>query len=408
MEITASAVRGAMGGENSQPASYAGDVFKSVWTALKAAIEELPERGHTGFAGFSPRRARCRGSRRSRRARRRRGPADGGTAVEHQVARRADVGLHVHRHGVVGHPVAHRVMGGVEVARERSQDVALGEDPVARPSSITSAEPTWRPPISVAASATVAVGSTATRSLLMMSRTVVMPPTKPSRRRLGREALRAWYAPRRGAYLAADARPVRDLGLGGDAPADAGGPRRPAVPFVPAPLPRSARSRRAPRRDVVAEWGGLGYNRGRFRFSEAARAIVKDHGGSRAKDELLELPGSACTRPPRWPRWGSANLSPSSTPTCGEWCRVHLGIEGHEAPARRCGRLPTRGWIGRSRDVEPSRDGSRREVCRPKPHRRDAPARPRLPVPPLGIDRATGRSVRDRSRARPGRFGVRS
>ena len=49
VEITASAVRGAMGGENSQPPSYAGDVFKSVWTALTAAIEELPERGHTGF-----------------------------------------------------------------------------------------------------------------------------------------------------------------------------------------------------------------------------------------------------------------------------------------------------------------------------------------------------------------------
>jgi hypothetical protein len=49
VEITASAVRGAMGGENSQPASYAGDVFKDVWVALKAAVEELPERGHTGF-----------------------------------------------------------------------------------------------------------------------------------------------------------------------------------------------------------------------------------------------------------------------------------------------------------------------------------------------------------------------
>ena len=34
----------------------------------------------------------------------------------------------------------------------------------------------------------------------MMSRTVVMPLSKPSRRRLGREALRAWYAPRREAY----------------------------------------------------------------------------------------------------------------------------------------------------------------------------------------------------------------
>jgi len=49
VEITASAVRGAMGGENSQPATYAGDVFKSVWTSLKAAVDELPERGRTGF-----------------------------------------------------------------------------------------------------------------------------------------------------------------------------------------------------------------------------------------------------------------------------------------------------------------------------------------------------------------------
>ena len=49
VEITASAVRGAMGGEKSQPASYAGDMFKDVWVALKAAVEELPERGRTGF-----------------------------------------------------------------------------------------------------------------------------------------------------------------------------------------------------------------------------------------------------------------------------------------------------------------------------------------------------------------------
>ena len=35
VEITASAVRGAMGGENSQPASYAGDVFKDVWVVAQ-------------------------------------------------------------------------------------------------------------------------------------------------------------------------------------------------------------------------------------------------------------------------------------------------------------------------------------------------------------------------------------
>ena len=49
VEITASAVRGAMGGENSQPASYAGDVFRDVWKALKDAAADLPERGKAGF-----------------------------------------------------------------------------------------------------------------------------------------------------------------------------------------------------------------------------------------------------------------------------------------------------------------------------------------------------------------------
>ena len=49
VEITASAVRGAMGGENSQPASYAGVVFRDVWKALKDAADDLPERGKAGF-----------------------------------------------------------------------------------------------------------------------------------------------------------------------------------------------------------------------------------------------------------------------------------------------------------------------------------------------------------------------
>jgi len=49
VEVTASALRGAMGGENSQPASYAGDVFREVWGALKAAAEDLPLREKAGF-----------------------------------------------------------------------------------------------------------------------------------------------------------------------------------------------------------------------------------------------------------------------------------------------------------------------------------------------------------------------
>lgn len=48
-EVTASALRGALGGENSQPASYAGDVFREIWKALKEAADELPSSGRAGF-----------------------------------------------------------------------------------------------------------------------------------------------------------------------------------------------------------------------------------------------------------------------------------------------------------------------------------------------------------------------
>jgi hypothetical protein len=49
VEITASAVRGTMGGEKSQPPGFPGQVFKEVFTALKEAAAELPERARTGF-----------------------------------------------------------------------------------------------------------------------------------------------------------------------------------------------------------------------------------------------------------------------------------------------------------------------------------------------------------------------
>ena len=51
IDLTASALRGAMGGENSQPPAYAGDVFRSVWEALKEAASDLPDRGRA--AGFA-------------------------------------------------------------------------------------------------------------------------------------------------------------------------------------------------------------------------------------------------------------------------------------------------------------------------------------------------------------------
>ncbi len=49
VEVTASALRGSMGGENSKEPKFAADVFREVWSALKEAVEELPERGKPGF-----------------------------------------------------------------------------------------------------------------------------------------------------------------------------------------------------------------------------------------------------------------------------------------------------------------------------------------------------------------------
>jgi len=40
-----------MGGESSQPPTYAGEVFKAVWEALKEAAEDLPDKPRgAGFA----------------------------------------------------------------------------------------------------------------------------------------------------------------------------------------------------------------------------------------------------------------------------------------------------------------------------------------------------------------------
>ena len=48
-EMTATALRGAMGGQGSQPPSFAADVFKEIWGALKDAAQELPDRPRAGF-----------------------------------------------------------------------------------------------------------------------------------------------------------------------------------------------------------------------------------------------------------------------------------------------------------------------------------------------------------------------
>ena len=51
VDVTASAVRGTLGGENSQPPGYAADVFREIWTALKEAVGDIPDKGRAGFGG---------------------------------------------------------------------------------------------------------------------------------------------------------------------------------------------------------------------------------------------------------------------------------------------------------------------------------------------------------------------
>lgn len=48
-DVTASALRGAMGAQGSQPPTYAAELFREVFKAMKEAMQELPERGKTGF-----------------------------------------------------------------------------------------------------------------------------------------------------------------------------------------------------------------------------------------------------------------------------------------------------------------------------------------------------------------------
>ena len=49
IDLTATALRGAMGGENSQPPQYAAQVFREVWGALKEGAQDLPDKTRAGF-----------------------------------------------------------------------------------------------------------------------------------------------------------------------------------------------------------------------------------------------------------------------------------------------------------------------------------------------------------------------
>ncbi len=199
-----------------------------------------------------------------------------------------------------------------------------------------------------------------------------MQSSKPSRRRLGREALRAWYAPRRDAY------PWR-------------GSHDPYAVWVSEVMLQQTQAARvvsafasflrrfptvralavAPRRDVVAQWGGLGYNRRAVRLSEAARAIVRDHGGRIPydKDELLELPGVGPYTAAAVASLGFGEpVAVVDTNVRRVVSRVHLGVDGHEVSSKEAWGL-AEGWLDRDDPVTWNQAlmDLGREVCRPEP-----------------------------------------
>ena len=199
-----------------------------------------------------------------------------------------------------------------------------------------------------------------------------MPSSKPSRRRLGREALRAWYAPRRRAYPWRGSHDpyavwVSEVML----------QQTQASRVVPAfrsflrrfPTVRALAA--APRRDVVREWGGLGYNRRAVRLSEAARAIVRDHGGRIPRDPatLRELPGVGPYTAAAVASLGFGEpVAVVDTNVRRVVARVHLGIDGHEATAKEVWALAD-AWLDRDDPITWNQAvmDLGREVCRPKP-----------------------------------------
>ncbi len=205
-----------------------------------------------------------------------------------------------------------------------------------------------------------------------MSRTVVMPSSKPSRTRLGREPLRRWYRPRGASYPWRRTRDpyailVSEIML----------QQTQASRVVPAyrafvrRFPTVRALARAPRRAVILAWEGLGYNRRAVWLSEAARAIVRDHGGviPERVDALRALPGvgpytAAAVASIAFER----PIAVVDTNVRRVVARVHLGVDGHDAPEAAVWAW-AEAWLDRTDPVTWNQAvmDLGREVCRPTP-----------------------------------------
>jgi A/G-specific adenine glycosylase len=199
-----------------------------------------------------------------------------------------------------------------------------------------------------------------------------MPSSKPSRRGLGREALRAWYAPRHRAYPWRGSHDPYAVWVSEVMLQQTQASRvMPAFRSFLRRFPTVQALAAGSRRDVVREWGALGYNRRAVRLSEAARAIVRDHGGRIPRDPaiLRELPGVGPYTAAAVASLGFGQpVAVVDTNVRRVVARVHAGIDVHEVPAKYVWAL-AEAWLDRDDPITWNQAvmDLGREVCRPKP-----------------------------------------
>jgi A/G-specific adenine glycosylase len=127
----------------------------------------------------------------------------------------------------------------------------------------------------------------------------------------------------------------------------------------------------ASRRDVVAAWKGLGYNRRAVWLSEAARSIVREHDERVPSDPaaLRRLPGVGSYTAAAVASFGFGEaVAVVDTNVRRVIARVHLGLDGHDVPARQVSAL-AQAWLD---PAEPAAWNQAlmdlgRAVCRPRP-----------------------------------------
>jgi len=194
-----------------------------------------------------------------------------------------------------------------------------------------------------------------------------------------RRALLAWYRPRRTAYPWRGADPfgvlVSEVML---QQTQAARVVLRYVAFVER-FPSGEALAAASRAEVLRAWGNLGYPRRAVALHEAARAVVRDHGGRVPADpaELRLLPGVGPYTAAAVASLGHGRRVPAlDTNVRRVVARARLGAEPHGLPAARLAGEAA-AWMGRgdSRSFTQAVMDLGREVCRPRPRCDTCPLR---------------------------------